>query len=82
MFGSSPIYQNRLKDFAHLFTSLSSPADAQIQAIGEASRILNQQARLYSYVDDFRYMALACFVCVPLVWTLKRIRRRAAVMEH
>jgi MFS transporter, DHA2 family, multidrug resistance protein len=81
-FGSSPIYQNRLQDFVHLFSTLSSQADAKLQALGQVSRLLDQQARLYSYVDDFRYMALACFLCVPLVWTLKRVRRRAAVMEH
>jgi DHA2 family multidrug resistance protein len=33
---------------------------------------LNGQARLWSYVDDFRYMALACFACMPIVFMLKK----------
>ena len=30
------------------------------------------QARLWSYVDDFRYMALVCFGCIPIVFALKK----------
>jgi DHA2 family multidrug resistance protein len=33
---------------------------------------LNAQSRLWSYVDDFRYMALVCFACVPIVFALKK----------
>ena len=25
-----------------------------------------------SYVDDFRYLAFACFLCVPIVFLLKK----------
>lgn len=41
---------------------------------------LNAQARLWSYVDDFRYMALACFGCVPIVFLLKKtVGKKGAV---
>jgi len=41
---------------------------------------LNGQARLWSYVDDFRYMALLCFGCVPIVFALKKaVARKGAV---
>jgi len=33
---------------------------------------LNEQARLWSYVDDFRYVALVCFSCIPIVFMLKK----------
>jgi DHA2 family multidrug resistance protein len=33
---------------------------------------LNGQAQLWSYVDDFRYMALVCFGCIPIVFMLKK----------
>ena len=39
------------------------------------------QALLWSYVDDFRYMALVCFACIPIVFMLKKAvspARRAA----
>jgi DHA2 family multidrug resistance protein len=37
---------------------------------------LDIQALTYSYVDDLRYMALACFLCVPVVFLLRRVRAR------
>jgi DHA2 family multidrug resistance protein len=40
------------------------------------NQTLNSQARLWSYVDDFRYMALGCFACVPIVFTLKKAVRK------
>lgn len=35
---------------------------------------LRQQARLLAYTDNFRYMALLCFVCVPLVFYLHKAK--------
>ena len=44
---------------------------------------LTTQAQLWSYVDNLRYMALACFACVPIVWALKRVKAKAgAVAAH
>jgi DHA2 family multidrug resistance protein len=58
-------------------------AAAQSQAFQEINRHLQRQAELLSYVDDFRYMALACFCCVPLVWMLKRVKNaKAAAGAH
>ena len=38
------------------------------------------QARLWSYVDDFRYLALVCFACIPIVFMLKKtVGRKGAV---
>lgn len=42
------------------------------RAYGLINLILNGQARLWSYVDDFRYMALVCFGCIPIALMLKR----------
>ena len=30
------------------------------------------QALLWAYVDDFRYMALVSFACIPIVFILKK----------
>jgi DHA2 family multidrug resistance protein len=44
---------------------------------------LNQQARLWSYVDDFRYMALVCFGCIPIVLMLKKaVGKRGVSLGH
>ena len=42
---------------------------------------LSSQARLWSYVDDFRYMALVCFACVPLVVLFKRAKAKPGVVH-
>ena len=54
---------------------------AKQQAYGVLQGALTQQAQLYSYVDDFRYMALACLSCVPIVWMLRRVKGKAIAAE-
>jgi MFS transporter, DHA2 family, multidrug resistance protein len=61
----------------------SSSTTALQRAYGLLNQTLNGQARLWSYVDDFRYMALACFACIPIVFTLKKaIRKGPAGAAH
>ncbi len=55
-------------------------AMAHAGALGRIYSSLNVQALLLSYVDDFRYLAIASFACLPVVWVLKKtVRRRGAV---
>ncbi len=56
----------------HLATQGASPVDALHRAYGLIGQTVNGQARLWSYVDDFRYMALICFGCIPIVFALKK----------
>ena len=42
---------------------------------------LTSQSRLWAYVDDFRYMALMCFACVPLVLFFKRAKPKPGVIH-
>ncbi len=57
---------------SYLSAQGASPPNALQQAYGLMGTALNQQARLWSYVDDFRYMALLCFGCIPIVFALKK----------
>ena len=58
----------------------ASPEGALHQAYGLLGQGLNAQARLWSYVDDFRYMALMCFGCIPIVFALKKsVGRKGAL---
>lgn len=79
-----PNYQQTLAHFTNLFSQFADRVTAQHQALGQIGLLLTQQAQLWSYVDDFRYMALACFACVPIVWIVKRVRARggAAAAAH
>jgi DHA2 family multidrug resistance protein len=45
------------------------------------NRTLDQQAAMWSYVDDFRYLALACFLCVPVVLMLKQVRHKKGAVQ-
>jgi DHA2 family multidrug resistance protein len=83
LYGSNPVVQNSLQSLTNLFSSAGAAApDAQHQAYGQLQYILNQQAQLWSYVDDFRYLALACILCVPIVWLLKPVKGGAPAGAH
>jgi len=83
LYGSNPVVQNTLQSYTDLFKSAGAAApDAQHQAYGQLQHVLSQQAQLWSYVDDFRYLALACLLCVPIVWLLKPVKGRAPAGAH
>jgi DHA2 family multidrug resistance protein len=70
---SSPNFQNQLHALQqYLYTQGYSAAEASHKALGLIGGELNAQARLWSYVDDFRYLALICFGCIPIVFMLKK----------
>jgi MFS transporter, DHA2 family, multidrug resistance protein len=67
----------------YLASQGSSPYTALNRAYALINAILSSQARLWSYVDDFRYMGLVCFACIPLVFALKKtVGRRGAAAAH
>lgn len=74
--------QQRLTALTHLLTQTYGPAEAARRVYGMVESTLTQQAILWSFVDDLRYMSMACFCCVPLVWALKRVKPRAPVAAH
>ncbi|MBV8895000.1 MAG: MFS transporter, partial [Acidobacteriaceae bacterium] len=57
------------------------PAGSRNAALQMLDNTLHTQARLWAYVDDFRYLALACFACVPIVFFFKRARPRAGAIH-
>jgi MFS transporter, DHA2 family, multidrug resistance protein len=66
---SNPLLQQRLTTLGRFVTDPKS-------AYAILDRTLNSQARLWAYVDDFRYMALLCFACLPLVFLLKKAKAK------
>jgi len=74
---SSTTFQNQLQALQqYLYTQGYGPVEAMRKAYALIGGELTQQARLWSYVDDFRYMALVCFACIPLVFLLNKTVRR------
>ena len=57
---------------------------ASNRAWGIIEGTLNAQSAAFSYVDVFRYLALACFLCGLVVFLMKKVRTRAgaASMAH
>jgi DHA2 family multidrug resistance protein len=70
---ANPTLQGQLEGLRQfLVTQGTSMADALGRAYGLLNFQLTQQARLWAYVDDFRYIALLCFGCIPVVFILKK----------
>jgi len=63
----------------YLFARGASPALATSRAYALINATLGRQALLWSYVDDFRYMALVCFACIPIVFTLRKVVGRGGI---
>ena len=76
-------YQQAYNLFRSIMAHRVGPHTAMLRAYALLENGLNQQAIIYSYVDDLRYMAAVCFLCVPLVLMLKRAKPKAgAVVAH
>jgi len=56
-----------------LHTDLHS---ARMRAYALIQGMLDQQSVVFAYVDDLRYMALLCFLCIPIVWLLRGIKMK------
>ncbi len=62
-------------------TNAAGPVLASRSAYKLLEGTLSSQARLWAYVDDFRYMAVVCFACIPVVLLLKRAKPKAGVVH-
>jgi DHA2 family multidrug resistance protein len=77
---SSRMYQEQLSQGARDFAPQIGTAMAHAGAMGKIYQSLNVQSLLLSYMDDFRYLALASFACLPVAWFLRKtVGRKGAV---
>lgn len=73
-------FSNQLHGIQQLLHSEGASASQALnRAYGLVNLTVNQQARLWSYVDDFRYMALVCFGCIPIALMLKKAVGKAGM---
>ncbi|MHB1856161.1 MAG: MFS transporter, partial [Acidobacteriaceae bacterium] len=78
---SGRVYQQQLSEgMTHLGPKIGT-AMAGAGALGRIYSSLNVQALLLSYVDDFRYLALASFGCLPVVFLLRKAKGRRGVIH-
>jgi DHA2 family multidrug resistance protein len=55
----------------------ASPADAPHRALGMLEGLVQQQASLSAYIDNFRLLAGIALLCIPLVLLFATVRRGA-----
>ena len=72
----TPEVQQRLQAIAAALARHSDPVTAMSRARKILELSLMQQSQLWAYVDDFRYLALLCFACIPIAFVLQRVRSR------
>jgi len=80
----NPALNSTLNGLTGSMARVAPPNVASERAFGVIDRTLNAQSAAFSYVDVFRYLALACFVCGMVVFLMHRVRAKAGAgaMAH
>lgn len=78
---SSRVYQQQLSQGATALAPKIGTAMADAGILGRIYHSLNVQALLLSYVDDFRYLAVASFMCLPVVFMLRKTVGRKGMIH-
>ena len=72
-----PVFQQRLSEMVANFAAHGNVVTATQQAYGAMYQVLVRQATLLAYIDNFRFLALLCLICMPAGFLLKRFELRA-----
>lgn len=75
-------YQTTLQTAQAALAPQVGPMQAQSLADGAIYQSLVQQSGMLAYMDDFRWLALICFISIPLVVLLKRVITKEPLMAH
>ncbi|HEU0173249.1 MAG TPA: DHA2 family efflux MFS transporter permease subunit [Blastocatellia bacterium] len=78
----NPAFQQKINSLQQGISAGTGAAQAAQQAYGAMNGILIKQATLLAYVDNFRWLALGCLICVPLIFLLKKVKARGPVAAH
>jgi DHA2 family multidrug resistance protein len=80
----NPAFNQALGATQTLLSQQSAPNVAAERAYGVLQGVVGQQSAAFSYVDVFRYLAIACFICGVMVMFMKKVKPRAggAAMAH
>ena len=79
----NPAFQQAFGQTDRAMSQLTGPVTSDQRAWAILQGTLDRQSAALSYVDIFRYLALACFACALVVFLMKRVRaRKRAAMAH
>ena len=73
----NPVFNEQITKMQTALTPQIGSAAAHDQSYGLIYQTLQQQASLWSYVDQFRMLVIVCVLCVPLVFLFKKPKRTA-----
>lgn len=81
---TNPAFQQTYAVLRGAMARITGPVVSSRRAYGLIERTLDQQSAAYSYVDVFRYLALACMACGLVVFFMKRVKAKkgAASLAH
>jgi DHA2 family multidrug resistance protein len=81
-YGSSRLH-TMINAMTHLFVSRgSSSYEATHQAYGMVSNLVNQQATMLAYIDNFKMLGVAVLAMIPFVFLMKKVRPGGPMAVH
>lgn len=75
-------YQNAVQMGQAVLTPAMGNAQAQPGALGAIYQSLLLHSNMFAFVDEYRWLALVCFLSVPLVLLFKKGESKREVMMH
>lgn len=69
-----PMFQHRFTQIREMLGRLSDPHHATQQAYGVIYGIVQQQASLLAFMDNFRYLTLMSLFCIPMVFLFRAVK--------
>jgi MFS transporter, DHA2 family, multidrug resistance protein len=71
-----PVFRQRLSEMVANFGAQGNVVTATQQAYGAMYQTVVRQATLLAYIDNFRFLALLCLICLPAGLLFKKVRAR------
>ncbi len=75
---TDPAFVQQLAAARHALSRQADPVTAAHQAYSIIYQTLDDQARVWAFVDNFRLFCLLALGCIPLIFLFKRVSRPAA----
>jgi MFS transporter, DHA2 family, multidrug resistance protein len=72
----NPVFRQVFDSTRGVMSQYVGPGVADQRAYGLIQGTLERQSAAYSYVDVFRYLAIACFICGVIVIFMKRVKAK------
>jgi DHA2 family multidrug resistance protein len=77
-----PVYQNTVQTAQAVLSPSVGAAQANPGVMGTIYKSLLLQSNMQAYADEFRWLALFCFLSIPLVLLFKKAQGKKDVMMH